>query len=68
VESRVRLSTSVNQDLGDYFWIAEWEVEPCGRICAMEARTKSVLAVMIIGAGLIVLFLMYWALTHATKI
>jgi hypothetical protein len=58
----------VNRDLGDYFWIAEWEVEARGRICAMEARTKNALAAMIIGAALIVLFLIYWALTHATKI
>jgi len=34
----------------------------------MEARTKNALAAMIIGAALIVLFLIYWALTHATKI
>jgi hypothetical protein len=34
----------------------------------MEARTKNALAVMISGAALTVLFLMYWALTHATKI
>jgi len=60
----------VYRDLGHSFWIAEWEVgsPPRGRICVMEARTKNALAVMIIGAALVVLFLMYWALTHATKI
>jgi hypothetical protein len=34
----------------------------------MEARTKHILAVLIVGGTLIVMFLMYWAITHATAI
>jgi hypothetical protein len=34
----------------------------------MEARTKHVLAVLIVGGALIAVFLMYWAITHTTAI
>jgi hypothetical protein len=34
----------------------------------MKERTRYVLAALIVGGALIVVFLMYWAITHTTAI
>jgi hypothetical protein len=60
------LSANSNEFCGDC--VPDTDPEIRLRIAPMEARTRKVLAVLIVAVALIVLFLMYWAITHATLI